>query len=73
MKVMQERYNDKNIKVIKTKVYCLRHEPVKKDWGLKNPASHTTLGRVKSVTQPSSSLILSWRSANQAPRGRREG
>lgn len=28
---------------------------VRKDWGLKNPASHTAVGRVKSVVQASSS------------------
>ena len=50
-----------------------RLAPVRKDWGLKNPASQTTFGRVKSVTHPSNSLILICRSANQAPIGNIEG
>ena len=39
---------------------------VKNDCGLKKPGSHTDEGRLKSEVQPSSSFILSSRSAYQA-------
>ena len=45
---------------------------VKKDWGLKKPGSQTEEGRLKSDVQPSSSLILSRRSAYQADSPLRE-
>ena len=38
---------------------------VRKDWGLKKPASQTEFGRLKSEVQASSSLILSSRSEYQ--------
>ena len=38
--------------------------PVKKDWGLKNPESHTTAGRVRSWVQVSSSRQRKRRSLN---------
>ena len=39
---------------------------VRKDWGLKKPGSQTEEGRLKSEVQPSSSFILSSKSAYQA-------
>lgn len=38
---------------------------VRKDWGLKNPASHTVAGSTKSVDQTSSS----WKVNQQSPLG----
>lgn len=37
---------------------------VRKDWGLKKPASHTVVGRAKSVVQASSSW---WKRASAEP------
>ena len=46
---------------------------VRKDWGLKKPASHTVEGMAKSPVQASSSLIRLSRSINQAARPAVEG
>ena len=46
---------------------------VRKDWGLKKPASQTAAGSWKSPHHDSSSLTLCRRSAYHRPRGSREG
>lgn len=46
---------------------------VRKDWGLKKPDSHTTLGRQKSEVQLSNSLIRSSKSTNHAARPDMDG
>lgn len=46
---------------------------VRKDWGLKKPASHTAGGKMKSTDQVSSSLILARRSLNHRAKPDMEG